>query len=80
MPLSAADTARLYSDAFASNMKLQIAENGFALCDLKTQLDVSKMAAGVLQDELDAAQKELADLKAEIAKGAQAPADGDPPA
>lgn len=58
MPLSDADTARLYSDAFAANMKTQLAENGFALCDLKTQLDVSKLAAGVLQDELTAVTTE----------------------
>lgn len=64
MALSPTDAARLYSDAFANNMKLQLAENGFALCDLKTQLDVSKMANGVLQDELDAANAELAALKA----------------
>lgn len=62
MPLSQADTARLYSDAFATNMKTLSGEKDFVITDLKTQLDVQKMANGVLQDELDAANKKIAEL------------------
>lgn len=64
MPLSQSDTARLYSDAFATNMKTLAGENAFVIADLKTQLDVAKMANGVLQDDLDAASKQVAELQA----------------
>lgn len=57
MPLSDADAARLYSDAFQRNSKAQLGESAFACADLKTQLDVAGYANGVLQDELTAAQK-----------------------
>lgn len=65
MPLSDADNARLYSDAFQTNAKTLFGENGFVIADLKTQLDVARMGVGVLEDELAAAQKDVETIKAE---------------
>lgn len=77
MPLSQNDTARLYSDSFATNMKALAGENAFVIADLKTQLDVSKMAQGVLQDELDAANKSIDALRAKWMQTAEYKAESD---
>lgn len=63
MPLTDQDRARLYNDAFQQNTKGMQGENAFLALDLKTQLDVARSEIGVLNDELKAAQSELATLK-----------------
>lgn len=65
MPLSQDDANRLYSDAFARTTKAMWGEQAFTVADLKTQLDVAHMVSSVMQDELTAAQTELAAVKAE---------------
>jgi uncharacterized protein (DUF3084 family) len=63
MALSDADKGRLYSDAFAGNMKALAGENAFVIADLKTSLDVARYELGVVQEELKAMTEERDTLK-----------------
>lgn len=73
MPLSADDTSRLYSEAFARNAKTMLGEQSFAFAELRTQFDVLNMQMGILRDELAAAQRQLKAAAADVRPTAPQP-------
>lgn len=59
MPLSPADTNRLYADAFQRNSRALLGDTSHALVEIRARLEVAQAENSVLADELKAMEAKL---------------------